>query len=147
MSDIRLSICISTLDRAQFIGITLESIVADSTDETEIIIVDSSSNAETEAVAKRFEKRFHHLRYFRVDKGSGMDEKYSKAVELAQGEYCWLFTDDDVFKPGAVSAFLEATRKNYSLIIVNAEVRNPDLTICLQVRRIGFERDRVYRPT
>jgi abequosyltransferase len=147
MSNIRLSICISTLNRARFIGITLESIVSNPTAETEIIIVDSSSDAETEDVVKGFEERFQHIKYFRVDQRFGMDEKYSKAVELARGQYCWLFTDDDVLKPGAVSAVLEATRKNYSLILVNAEVRNPDLTLCLEVKRFAFEEDRVYPPT
>jgi abequosyltransferase len=144
MSFVQLSICISTINRADFIRKTLESIVPQVTDEVELIIVDSSSDSATEAVVRSFEAQGDNLRYLKSK--VGFAEAYSKAVELARGDYCWLFTDDDLLKPGAVSAVLEAIRKNYSLILVNSEVRNEDLRTCLQVRRVPQLDNRVYSP-
>ena len=68
-------------------------------------------------------------------------------MELAEGEYCWLFSDDDLLKPGAIQKVLNATREQYGLIIVNAEVRSPDLDRVLKPRRLRITLDRVYKPS
>jgi abequosyltransferase len=104
--EIRLSICIPTLNRGCFIGATLESIVSQSTDEVEIVIVDGGSTDNTQQVVENFQQRFRRLRYFRNEadsgssntpspSGAGFDRDCNRAVESAVGEYCWLFTDDD----------------------------------------------------
>ena len=113
----------------------------------EVVVVDGASTDNTEGVVRRIAAKFPRLRYLRLEKRGGFDRDCCKTVELAQGEYCWLFTDDDLLKPGAVAAVLEATRKNYSLIVVNAEVRTTDLSVCLQTRRVVSDEDRVYGPT
>lgn len=146
MSAVRLSICIATLNRAAFIGETLESIVSQITPEVELVVVDGASTDNTEAVVRSFAARCPRLRYVRLEKKGGVDQDYCKAVELAQGDYCWLFTDDDLLKPGAVAAVLEATSRNFSLIVVNAEVRTPDLAVCLQASRLRGSDGRVYGP-
>lgn len=40
MTDIKLSICIATFNRAAFIGATLDSIISQATEEVEIVVVD-----------------------------------------------------------------------------------------------------------
>jgi glycosyltransferase involved in cell wall biosynthesis len=144
---IRLSICIATLNRAEFIGETLESIVRQITPEVEIVVVDGASTDNTGEVVKGFSARCPSLRYVRLDQKGGVDQDYCQAVELSSGEYCWLFTDDDLLKPGAIAAVLAATQGNYSLIVVNAEVRTTDLTVCLQARRSRLVKDQVYAPS
>jgi glycosyltransferase involved in cell wall biosynthesis len=141
---IQLSICIATFNRAGFILETLDGIAAQVTDEVEIVIVDGASTDNTEEVVRKVAARCLQLRYIRLDKKGGVDQDYCRAVQEARGEYVWLFTDDDILKPGAVAAVVEATRKRYSLILVNAEVRNADLSVCLQPNRLGFDRDRTY---
>jgi abequosyltransferase len=153
----KLSICIPTLNRARFIGETLQSIVSQATDEVEIVIVDGGSTDETQEVVAHFQALFSRLRYFREDKkvanaksaspsGGGFDRDCNRAVELAAGEYCWLFTDDDVLKPGAVEAVLRATRDRYALIVVNAEVRSGDFSQSLDPLRLRLTSDRAYAP-
>ena len=141
MSAIRLSICISTINRAALLSETLGSIASQVSDEVELIIVDSSSNSETEKIVAGFGSLCANLRYVR--KSLKFDEAYCKAVELAQGEYCWLFTDDDLLKAGGVAAVLDACRTSAGLIIVNSEVRNVDFSLCLQNRRLPFEVDHI----
>jgi len=144
---IRLSICIATLNRAEFIGETLESIVSQVTPEVEVVVVDGASTDNTGEVVKGIAARCRGLRYVRLDQKGGVDQDYCKAVELAVGEYCWLFTDDDLLKPGAIAAVLAAAHGDYSLIVVNAEVRTADLAVCLQARRVHLAGDRVYPPS
>ena len=154
----QLSICIPTLNRGSFIGATLESIASQVTDEVEILIVDGGSNDSTREVVTKFQQDIPSLRYVcsKEEKagtksanpsGAGFDRDCSLAVELAQGEYCWLFTDDDLLKPGAIQKVLQATRHQYDLIVVNAEVRSADLSRTLEASRVRLTADRVYTPT
>lgn len=144
MSDITLSFCIATRNRGAFIGATLESIVGQATEEVEIVIVDGASTDNTEDVVRRYQVRFPQLHYFRQETNLGIDHDFAEAVSLAQGEYCWLFSDDDLLKPGAIQRMLHAIKGQYSLIIANAEVRNADLSKVLQPQRLPFSADRIY---
>ena len=157
-SKIKLSFCIPTLNRGPFLGTTLESIVSQATDEVEIVIVDGGSTDSTQEVIGQFQQRFASLRYFRedVERGDfspqtpssvGFDRDCDRAVELAVGEYCWLFTDDDLLRPGAVQTVLEATRQQCGLIVVNAEVRSGDLSKVLEPARLHLTADRAYKST
>lgn len=144
---LKLSICIATFNRANFIGATLDSMLSQTTDDCEIVILDGGSADNTESVVQEYSKRSDRLRYFRQDTNNGVDRDYDRAVELAAGEYCWLMTDDDLLMPGAIEAVLRALRQDLSLIIVNAEMRDLNMTKVIQPRTIHIESDRVYKPS
>lgn len=145
--DLKLSICIGTFNRAAFIGSTLKSILSQATHECEIVICDNASTDNTGEVVAELASRFDRLRYVRHETNLGLDGNYDFAVEFARGEYCWLFTDDDLMKPGAVSAVLRALRQDLSLIIVNIEARDFGMTRVLQRSWLDFESDRLYGPS
>jgi len=149
----KLSICIPTLNRAPFIGATLESIISQATDETEIVIVDGGSRDNTDAVLESYSRKFSRLRYVRSPtsetqqgkpSNSGFDLDCNHAVEIARGEYCWLMTDDDLLLPGAVAAVLDKIATGADLVIVDAEVRNADFSRLWHERRLPLRADRVY---
>jgi glycosyltransferase involved in cell wall biosynthesis len=140
-------LCIATLNRASALRVCLDSLLPQATDDVEIVIVDGASHDNTEEVVHRCQQEFAGLRYFRQPVNGGVDRDYSLAVELAQGEYCWLMTDDDVLLPGAIQAVLAAIPNNHSLIVANAEVRTPDLLETLTPRLLTLDADRVYSPS
>lgn len=131
-SMIKLSICIATLNRAALIGQTLDSIVSQLTEQVEIVIVDGASTDNTEEVILSYRQRYANVRYTRLAEKGGVDQDYSRAVELATGEYCWLFSDDDIIKPGAIATVLGVLQTSPGLVIVNAEIQNSDLTQILK---------------
>lgn len=147
MSDKILSICIATYNRAAFIGATIESIIPQIDDRVELLIVDGASPDNTEAVVNGYQTNCPQLKYVRLPAKGGVDQDYDRAVELSQGNYCWLFTDDDLLKPGAVQTVLNAIEQEYSLIVVNAEIRNVDLSVRLSERKLSITSDRVYQDT
>lgn len=142
-----LSICIATYNRAGFIGDTLESIISQVTDEVEIVIVDGASMDNTGSVVKRYIEVCKQIRYIRLSSKGGVDQDFCKAVELAKGEYCWLMSDDDILKQGAIQTVLdEIQHNNYSLIIVNSEVRNTDLSKLVDKKRLQINENKIYTP-
>jgi len=145
MSQPVLSICIATYNRADYIGETIESIIPQLTDETELLVVDGASTDNTETVMKSYLERSAYLRYERLPVKGGVDQDYDKAVGLARGAMCWLFTDDDLLKPGAVATVLAEIKKGYWLIVVNAEVWNRDLSEYVSASRLEIRSDQVFQ--
>ncbi|WP_140652334.1 glycosyltransferase family 2 protein [Rhodanobacter glycinis] len=144
---IKLSICIATRNRGEFIGETLESIAAQCTSSVEIVVLDGASSDNTEQVVRALQNAVPALRYFRQEKNGGVDRDYDAVVGLALGEYCWLMSDDDLLMPGAVDAVMRAIERNYSLIVVNTEIRNLDFSQLIDGNRLSFFEDRIYPPS
>lgn len=113
----RLSICIPTYNFGEFIGETLDSIVCQATDETEIVIVDGASTDNTGQIVQEFQRRFSRIRYHRREVNMGVDKDLAKAVELAQGDYCWLMSSDDVLLPESVKRISDEIRLGYAVYL------------------------------
>lgn len=146
MSDILLSICISTFNRAAYIGETLDSILPQATDEVEIVVVDGGSKDGTESIVRKYVINHPRLRYHRQHENQGVDRDFNHAVSLARGTYCWFFTDDDLLKPNAIGTVLSGLSSNPGLLIVNSEIRNRDFSEVLQERALSILEDRIYSP-
>ena len=142
----KLSICIATFNRADFIGATLDSLIAQICDDVEIVVVDGASTDATPAIVGEYAARCPRLRYVRLEKKGGVDQDFARAVDLSVGDYCWLMSDDDIVKPGGIQAVLAAVERGYGLILVNAEVRDRVLSEVLHERELHITTDRVYTP-
>jgi abequosyltransferase len=103
----RLSICIPTYNFGPFIGATLESVLSQVEEGVEVVVLDGGSTDDTTKVVESFQERYPCLRYERRDERGGIDRDIARTVDLARGEYCWLFCADDVMKPGAMKGMLE----------------------------------------
>lgn len=101
-----LSICIPTYNRAEYLKATLASIVDQANENIEIVVSDNASNDETLEVVEYFRKRHSALVYFRHPENIGADKNYLKVIEIATGEYCWLFGSDDLMLPGAIATIM-----------------------------------------
>jgi len=139
-----LSICIATYNRAGYIGETLESIIPQITDEVEIVVVDGASTDDTSNVVKNYVEVCKQINYIQLPSKGGVDQDYCKAVEFAKGEYCWLFPDDDMLRPGAIRAMLNEIHKGYSLIVVNAQVMNRDFSKVLEKKLLQIDANELY---
>ncbi len=128
----KLSICIATYNRGEFIGETLDTILKQLTSEVELIVVDGASPDNTKEVMEEYLLINPEIRYFKEQVNSGIDGDFDKAVGYARGEYCWLMTDDDLLHPSAISTVLSVLKVGSELIIVNSEVRSRDLSILIQ---------------
>lgn len=117
MNAVQLSICIPVCNFGAFIGATLDSIIAQAKDDIEIVIVDGASTDNTTEVVQQYQKLFPRLHYHRLDKKGGIDRDMAKSIEFATGEYCWLFSGDDIMLPGALARVLDRMSSGVDLLL------------------------------
>lgn len=112
-----------TRNRAGFISEALESVISQADDSIEIVVVDGASTDNTEEVVLKYQQKFKNLVYCRLEENGGVDRDMAKAITLARGRYCWLFSDDDALKPGAIKRILKEIDSGYEIYLCN-------ITIC-----------------
>jgi abequosyltransferase len=140
----KLSICIATYNRGNFIGETLDSILSQMQPGVELVVVDGASPDDTPEVMAKYLLRYPEIRYFREQENSGIDRDYDKAVGYAKGEFCWLMSDDDLLQTGAIDRVYSELNEVVELVVVNAEVRNADLSKVLVEQQLDIASDRIY---
>jgi abequosyltransferase len=103
----RLSICIPTYNREPFLKVLLDSIVSQANpDKVQIAISDNASSDQTKELVDKIKMKYPNVVYFRWSENMGADRNYLKAVEIANGDYCWLMGSDDYVPAGAINKML-----------------------------------------
>lgn len=141
---IRLSLCMATMNRSEVIAETFAAIAGQDFDGVELVIVDGSRDDATERVLEVWRPRLPPVRYERL-KPQGFDRDYHGAIQRAAGEYCWLIADDDPWNPGAVAAVRRALGDAPDFVVVNGELRGPDLSERLESTMMPLTEDRIFR--
>jgi len=124
-----LSICIPTYNFGAFIGATLDSILGQHTRGLEIVILDGGSTDDTAQVVASRQRACPDIRFVRRPAPGGIDNDLAACVDLATGTYCWLFSADDVMRPGAIVKIMEEVAQGHDLLLC----RHSDCTIDMRV--------------
>ena len=144
MKKILLSLCIPVYNFGAFIGETLASIIPQVTDEVEIVVVDGASTDHTADVIASVQRSFPRLRYHRLDKRGGIDRDMAIAVELAQGEYCWLFGGDDIMAKGAITEILTQIQGGHDLYLCESILCRSDMTPIGKHNLLAAEHEQIF---
>jgi glycosyltransferase involved in cell wall biosynthesis len=145
-----LSICMPTLNRASYIGESLDSILPQLAEDMEVVIVDGGSDDGTADVVGRRIASCPRIRYqltAHLEEGkpkpsnAGYDRDCDAAVQLARGRYCWLLPDDDPLAPDALSTVRKYLESGVALVVVNSEVRSKDLSRQIVSQRMVLAED------
>ena len=115
-NNIKLSIAIPTYNRAKCLDECLESIYNQKNidfNEIEVVISDNNSSDETKFVVDKWKDKFPIFVYKKNSTNIGPTRNIRNVLNLAQGNYIWLFGDDDIFvKDYAVAKILSITSTN-----------------------------------
>ncbi len=104
----KISICIPTYNRKNILPFAIESVLAQSYKDYEIVVVDDGSTDGTEEMIKA---SGYDLRYYKVEH-IGQQPCRNKLIELAKGEYIAFLDSDDVLFPYALEILIDAINKN-----------------------------------
>lgn len=118
MSSPFFSICIPNYNYSNFIGKTIESVLSQSFDDFEIIIVDNASTDNSWEVIQEYKKNDVRIKIFRNQYNIGFAPNLQRATEHATGKYLLLLSADDVMFPEALRLYNEVIIQNGSENIV-----------------------------
>ena len=114
---IKLSICIPTYNFGQFIGQTIDSICSQIVPNVEVIILDGGSTDDTSCVVENKKKSYPFLKYYKQEFRGGIDKDIEKLVNFAGGDYCWLFSADDIMLPNSIQSVLSEISSGYDIYL------------------------------
>jgi glycosyltransferase involved in cell wall biosynthesis len=122
MSEPRVSVIIPTYNRARLLEGAIESVLAQSYDDYEIIVVDDESTEDIQAVAARYGPK---VRYSRIAR-AGFAEGRNHGMRMARGEYlCWL-DSDDLYHPHKLAVQVDHLDRHPDTVMVYTEMTGFD---------------------
>lgn len=95
----RVSVIVPAYNRADLIGPTLESVLAQTYAEYEVIVVDDGSRDATAAAVKSYAPRFGDRLFYVYQKNQGLSGARNTGCRLARGRYLAFLDSDDLWKP------------------------------------------------
>lgn len=106
------SLCVPTYGRARFIGRTIESVLAQTFTDYELVVVNDNSPDDTDAVVARYDDP--RLRYVKNARNLGVPENYNFTLGLGKGEFVVLLEDHDLLDPRYLEAVVDRMRSHPS---------------------------------
>lgn len=116
---IKLSICVPTYNYGQYIRTALDSVRSQAREGLEVVVLDGGSTDDTRAVIENVALTWPALRYVRQGSPGGIDADLARAVELANGEFCWLLSADDALQVDALPRMLAAFDEGNDIVLCN----------------------------
>lgn len=107
------SIIVPAYNCADFLAITLDSIINQTYKDWEAIIVDDCSTDDTAKIVTEYVINDKRIQYHKLDKNSGAAIARNTAVKLAKGKYIAFLDSDDVWFPEKLSkqiGFMEVNK-------------------------------------
>ena len=106
------SIIMPTYNCGRFIGETIDSVLAQTYDNWELVIVDDRSTDDTETVVGKYMEQDQRIKYKILDVNSGAAVARTEAMKLAEGQYMAFLDSDDLWMPDKLERQLKFMTDN-----------------------------------
>jgi glycosyltransferase involved in cell wall biosynthesis len=100
------SVCVPAYEHGAFIGQAIESALAQSFADIEVVVSDNRSTDNTRDVVERLQQRDSRLRYEPAPEHLPMQANFNRCLALARGEYVKFLSADDLLEVGCVERLL-----------------------------------------
>lgn len=95
----RVTVGLPVFNGARYLGAAIDSILAQTLGDFELIVSDNASTDGTEAIARAYAARDPRVRYVRRDHNVGLAENYNGVFRLARTPYFKWAASDDLLRP------------------------------------------------
>ncbi len=113
----RVSIGLPVYNGERYISETLDSLLAQTFQDFELIICDNASQDNTEQICRSYAAKDGRIRYVPNSTNLGAAKNYRLAFELSSGEYFRWANCDDLFAPTSLSRCVEVLDREQSTIL------------------------------
>lgn len=119
------SVCIPAYNNAGYIKDTIESILGQTYQNIELIIVDDNSKDDTLKIVQSIEDK--RVKVYHNDENLGMVGNWNKCLSLATGDYIKLICADDMVDQNAIEIEAKAMMENPTANLVESDTRLVDI--------------------
>ena len=118
-----LSIGLFVYNGERFIGEAIDSLLAQTFTDFELIISDNASMDRTGEICQKYVRRDRRVRYHRNPKNMGAGWNIRRVVELASGKYFKWAACDDICEPQFLERSIAALEADSSVVLAHARTR------------------------
>lgn len=105
----RVSVCIPTYNYGRFLSFALDSIVAQTFKDWEVVVCDNCSTDDTEQIVQDYQSRLgSRVRYCRNQANIGSLGNFNRCYQHARGDYVIFLCADDALAPSALEEMVLA---------------------------------------
>lgn len=122
---VRVSVIMLTYNREALVGRAIESILAQTMEEFEYIIVDNGSTDKSGEIAEEYAKKDSRIRVLHIPK-SNIGTGRNAGLDVAKGEYITFIDDDDTAEPDMLEFLYELAKEAGAEISVCGSVKETD---------------------
>ena len=107
----KVSVIIPTYNRAILLGRAIESVLNQTFQDFELIIIDDGSTDNTDEVIKEFQKKDNRIVYLKHDKNRGGSAARNTGIKASRGEYIAFLDSDDEWLPEKLEKQINVFKK------------------------------------
>ena len=124
----KVSVIIPNYNHALYLDERIQSVLNQSYDNLEIIILDDMSKDNSRKVIEKYRKypKISHILYNETNSGSTF-RQWEKGIKLAKGEFIWIAESDDYCEPSLLEALMEQVQTHPTCALVYALSQMVDL--------------------
>ncbi len=138
-SEIILSVCIPTYNRARFLKNSLDSLYKQINDTNrkyiEVMVSNNCSTDNTHSLVEDYIKKGMEITYFKNKSNIGPDGNFLQCIHQARGKYVLLLGDDDLLLDGSVNTLIKIlSQDEYGVIYLSGRpysernIKGPNVT-------------------
>ncbi|OKH23045.1 hypothetical protein NIES593_11345 [Hydrococcus rivularis NIES-593] len=119
----RVSMGIPVYNGENFLREVLDSLLAQTFEDFELIISDNASSDRTEEICRSYAAKDKRIRYHRQEINRGPAWNFNRVFELAQGEYFKWVAHDDIYAPEFLAKCVEVLDRDDSVVLCYAKTK------------------------
>ncbi len=118
----RLSIGLPVYNGEKFIKEAIDSLLAQTFEDFELIILDNASTDKTEEICRAYAEQDKRICYYRNQKNIGCARNFNRVFELSSGEYFKWAAHDDLHAPDFIKKCIEVLDQDPTIILCHSQV-------------------------
>lgn len=119
MNDL-ISIVLPVYNGEKYLRESINSIIAQTYENWELLILDDCSTDNSSVIAKEYEKNDNRIHYYRNEKNLRLPRNLNRGFSLSKGNYLTWTSDDNCYKPTALEKMYNALKESDTAQLVFA---------------------------
>ena len=115
-----ISVLIPTYNYGRFLEEAIDSVLAQTIEDFEILIMDNASTDNTREVVKKYTDKYSFIKFYENDSNIGGNRNWNKLLYVAEGKYIKYLCADDKLKPDCLKKFVAIMEADDSIQVVSS---------------------------